>query len=393
MIVHAYYPLGETRVEREAQALVSNGYEVDVICLLHITDKAREEVVDGVQVYRQPIRRNKKRGMVGQFLEYIGFFLLAFFKVSRLHQKKKYGTVQAHNLPDFLIFATLWPKLTGARVILDLHDLMPEFYAGSFNRDLSYWAVRLVIWQERISCWFADHVITVTELWRQTLIGRGVPQDKISVVMNAADDNIFSAEVKTLRNGKVAGNGFDLIYHGTITYRYGIDLAIRAVGMVKDQIPNICLTIHGGGEFLAKARELVKELNLEEWVKFSTVFVPTNELPKLIMNADVGIVPYRRNIFTDGILPTKLMEYAALGIPALTIRTPVIEAYFNDEMVQFFEPENVEDLAQNILALHKDRKRLAVLASKIEEFNKRYRWSEIAKGYARLIDSLNKNLK
>jgi hypothetical protein len=70
--------------------------------------------------------------------------------------------VQAHNLPDFLVFAALVPKLLGARLILDLHDLMPEFYASRFKSGMTSFPIRLLCWQERLSCLFAKHVITVT---------------------------------------------------------------------------------------------------------------------------------------------------------------------------------------------------------------------------------------
>ncbi len=73
-----------------------------------------------------------------------------------------------HNLPDFLVFSALPTKLRGVPVILDLHDLMPEFFAGRFGSGrAAAWIGRLVRLQERVSCRFADHVITVSEHWRR----------------------------------------------------------------------------------------------------------------------------------------------------------------------------------------------------------------------------------
>jgi hypothetical protein len=128
MVVHAYYPLGETRVEREALALIEQGYEVDVLCLRD-QDEPAQEVTDGVNIYRLSVKRHRGRGPALQMLEYLAFFILVMAKLFVLHRQRRYGVVQAHNLPDFLVFSALWPKLTGARVILDLHDLMPELAA------------------------------------------------------------------------------------------------------------------------------------------------------------------------------------------------------------------------------------------------------------------------
>ena len=387
MIVHAYYPIGEIRVEREARALIENGYEVDVICLQQ-TGEAAISMEDGVQVYRLPVARHKEKGIVVQFFEYMAFFFLAMFKVTSLHLKRRYNVVQAHNLPDFLIFSAIVPKLSGARLILDLHDLMPEFYSSRFKSGMNSLPSRLLCWQEKLACLFADHVFTVTELWRQTLIERGIPARKISVVMNVANDRIFQRSNVT----PVAKNGhFNLIYHGQLSQRYGIDLAIRAVDLLRKEIPEICLTIHGRGEYLTDLRMLSETLGLGTSIQFSTQYVPTTDLPQLIGNAHAGIVPYRRDIFTDGILPTKMMEYAALGIPVIAARTTAITAYFDSEMVQFFTPEDVQDLANSILLLFKDRGQLAQYAKNIEKFNQRYNWKAVAAQYVEVVNRLNQN--
>src|SRR5690606_37395788 len=154
------------------------------------------------------------QGLAIQMMEYLSFFMLVFLRLLVLYPRRKYQTLQVHNLPDFLVFSTILQKLAGAKIILDLHDLMPEFFAGSYNRSMDSLPVRLLILQERLSCWYADRVITVTETWRQTLIERGVPADKAFVVMNLAEESIFRAEGlgEYAPNGK---NGFRLIYHGT----------------------------------------------------------------------------------------------------------------------------------------------------------------------------------
>jgi len=386
MLVHAYYPLGEPRVEREARALIRHAYDVDVICLRN-HGEAPVESVDGVTVYRLPVQRHKGRGLAVQLLEYLVFFALAFIKLIALHRRRRYRVVQAHNLPDFLVFAALWPKLTGARLILDLHDLMPEFYAARFGGSLASWPVRLVRWQERLSCRFADHVITVSDHWRQALIRRGVPAHKCSVVMNVADENIFLWQ----GNGSLRPpnkSKFRLIYHGTIVQRYGLDLAIQAINRVRHEIPDIHLTILGKGDYVDTLIQMAQELNLHHHVTIVNDIRPAEELPGIIRTADVGIVPYRNDIFTDALLPTKLMEYAALGLPAIAARTTAIETYFGDTMAEFFEPGNIDDLAQCIRNLYESPERLAELAQGSQKFNERYNWSKIGADYVALVERL-----
>jgi glycosyltransferase involved in cell wall biosynthesis len=385
MVVHNYYPFAETRVQRQAEALVNQGLAVDIICLRHEAGPAVDEV-GGATIYRLPLGRNKKGGAVSQFFEYLSFLILAFFKLTGLHLRQRYQTVQVHNLPDFLVFAALLPKLSGARVILDLHDLMPEFYCAKFNTTMSSWPVRLIRWQEWMSCRFANHVITVTELWRQTLIERGVSPDKCSVVMNLADTRHFNATLTPVQPDKAGP--FHLIYHGTLTQRYGIDLVLRALDRLRHEIPEVRLTIQGRGEYLETLQRLAAELNLGEHVRFGSDFLPITDLFELIRSAHVGFVPYRRDVFTDGILPTKLMEYAALGVPAVVARTPVISAYFDETMVEFFTSEDIDDLIYHIRLLYHDRARLNELARNTIKFHQRYNWPNQSAEYVRLITNL-----
>jgi glycosyltransferase involved in cell wall biosynthesis len=386
MIVHAHYPLGEPRVEREAQALINGGYEVDVLCL-RSENEAAFEVVDGVNIHRLPVKRDKKRGRAAQLLEYLAFFVMVVLRLLSLHPRRKYKTLQVHNLPDFLVFSTLIPKLAGARVILDLHDLMPEFFAGTYNKSMDSLPVRILKFQEWLSCQYADHVITVTDLWRDTLIERSAPAHKVSVVMNVANGNIFkNGVVKQTSNGD---SRFKLIYHGTLSQHYGIDLVLRAVSQLKDAIPQLHVTIHGRGEYLQNLLDLAKELKLNGQVTFSTNLMPITDLPAFIGQADLGIIPYRRDVFTDGILPTKLMEYTALHVPVIAARTPAIEAYFDENMVQYFPAEDVNALCNEITYLHNHRDQLQRISTASDQFNKKYNWEGIAREYLETVNRLS----
>ncbi len=390
MVVHAYYPLGETRVEREAVALVNHGYEVDVICLQDDGEAATDKA-EGVTIYRLPVQRSKRpkkqHGLLTQLIEYFTFLLLASIKLIGLHWRQRYGAIQTHNLPDFLVFVALIPKLFGARVILDLHDLMPEFFAARSNRGMESLAVRLVIWQEQLSCRFADHVITVTDVWRQTLIRRGVPSHKVSVVMNVADSAIFHpGAAKRALPG--TSDQFRMIYHGTLTYRYGVDLVIQAIAKLRHEIPEIHLTLLGAGDAREELQRLTYELGLAEHVEISRQLVHASQLPQRIRQADAGVVPNRDDLFTGTLLPTKLLEYVALDTPVIAARTETIAAYFDDSMVKFFRPGDVDDLAQCILELHRNREQLRMLAQNAGKFSQKYSWTTLSQEYVATVDRL-----
>ncbi|MEM7343457.1 MAG: glycosyltransferase family 4 protein [Chloroflexota bacterium] len=381
MVVHSTSQ--DIRVEREAEALVKAGYQVDILCLRYPNETA-QEVINEITFYRLPIYRRQKWGIVGQFAEYIIFLGLAFFQLAG---RSNYQVVHVHNLPDFLVFAALIPRLRGAKVVLDLHDLMPEFYESRFNKWYNRWLISLVRLQERLSCGFAHHVITVTEPWRQALIKRGVPEQKTSVVMNLPGKQ-FQQNLDHIKLAPQTEVEFRLLYHGGLFPRYGLDLLLQAIAQVKDELPNVRLIIHGNNQYRPVLEALADQLDITDVVTFSTDRLPIEELAQFIASAHAGLVPYRSDVFTDGILPTKLMEYVTVGLPVIAARTPMIETYFDDSMVAFFNPGNVDELVDRIRYFYHNRTSLTPLIQAARQFNQRYNWPDQAKHLTHLAETL-----
>lgn len=380
MVVHAYYPVGETRVQREAAALTEAGFEVDVICLRQ-TGEPPGERIDGVAVRRLPVARNRRLGVAFQLLEYLAFLVAAAAVLTVRHLRRRYDSVQVHNLPDFLVFAALVPKLTGARVLLDLHDLMPEFFASRLQLSMGHPLVRLVAFQERLACGFADSVITVTDGWKDRLAGRGVAAEKISVVMNVADPAFFSRRAEPRHDDR-----FTLMYHGTITHRYGVDLLVEAAARLRSRVPSLRLWLLGDGDYRAEIQDLVSRLALDGVVELSDRMLAVTELQPYLDRADVGVVPNRSSVFTDDLLPTKLMEYVAVGIPVVAARTPMIDSYFDDEMVEFFTPGDPDDLADKLASLASSPSRRHDMVRAVDRFTDAHHWDHISRQYVSLVE-------
>ncbi|MEM7348429.1 MAG: glycosyltransferase, partial [Chloroflexota bacterium] len=308
----------------------------------------------------------------------------------RLYRTKKYGVVQVHNLPDFLVFCAWWPKLRGAKIILDIHDVMPEFFAERSGKSLDHFFVKVIIWQEQRACRFADQVITVTEPWRQALVKRGVPFEKTNVVMNVPDGGMFYRGVQP-NPGTKADDQVNLIYHGVQAPRHGLDMILHAVNQLRDELPHLHFILHGNGDAHLDLKALAKALDLEDRVQFTSTFMSIDELPKFIMRGDIGVVPYHDDIFSGGILPTKVLEYVALGLPVITSQTPAIEAYFNEEMVEMFAPGDLEGLKERIVKLYHDTARRQQLVIQSEDFLKQYGWEVQTEGYTAMVNQLNQS--
>jgi glycosyltransferase involved in cell wall biosynthesis len=139
---------------------------------------------------------------------------------------------------------------------------------------------------------------------------------------------------------------------------------------------------------MEEAQQLAGELGITDEVRFSTGLLPTSELAALVACGDIGVVPNRNDLFTDGILPTKLMEYATLGIPSIVSRSTAVERYFTDDMVRFVEPGDATQLADAMVELAADPDRRAMLAESAQRFSRQYRWSDQAAAYVAVVDRL-----
>ena len=123
VVLYSYY-LSDPRPQRETEALAEAGMEADVICLRRDRSEPAFERVNGVNIHRVALT-HQRGGHSGYILRYGYFFLCAFWRLTIWSLRGNLKLVHVHNMPDFLVFAGLVPRLRGARIILDLHDPMP----------------------------------------------------------------------------------------------------------------------------------------------------------------------------------------------------------------------------------------------------------------------------
>jgi glycosyltransferase involved in cell wall biosynthesis len=383
MVAYTHYPT-DSRVRREAEALLARGDTVDVICL---SDKNEEnpEYFNGVRMFK--IKTPRYRGSnIGMYLvSYLYFFCAALLKLAKLHVKISYQVIQVHTMPDFMVFTAIVPKLFGAKVILDVHDLMPELYQSKFGSKKRRLIIRFITWIERRSIGFADRAIAVHEPHLQALCQHGNPSGKFIVLLNLPDMKIFTNRDDHLPQDHT---GLVLIYHGTVAKRNGLEIAIRAVSELKNELKDLVLRIIGDGDDILRLSELVLTLGLQDNVQISRGMMNLEKLVPIIQNADVGIVPILYDDFTRYMLPVKLLEYVALSKPVVCSRTETIQAYFDDSMVQFASPGNVSEIAQAIRCLYEHPEKRQEIILNASKFNLAYNWENQKLAYYHLIDSM-----
>jgi glycosyltransferase involved in cell wall biosynthesis len=361
MLLHGCYPMDE-RVKREAEALAQAGYEVDVICLRECADEAREEVIGGVRVIRIPLGRTRSEGKFTYVVDYAGSGVAFLLWLTYLHARRHYVLVQVHTLPDSLAFSALPAKLAGARLVLDIHDLMPELYQSKYSLSSDGWVVRMLRFVERLATGLSDHVVTASEEFRARLIERGVPHDKVTVVLNSADPSVFPEPETVQMPG--SRSKYTMFWHGTMVDRYGVDVALDACALARQSIPNLAFVIYGLGECEEALRKRAAELDLDGVVEFRGHVNHTLLAPR-IAEADIGVVPNRPDIHIDMAYPTKLFEFVQLGLPVIATRTRVLERRFGEDSIIFCEP-SAESLANALTWVyeHPEEARNRAIAAK-----------------------------
>jgi glycosyltransferase involved in cell wall biosynthesis len=376
----------DPRVRRKAEALVAAGYSVDVLALRAVGGKKRYSL-NGVNV--RTLALGKKRGSLAQyFFEYAAFFLWTFFRVPLQMVRRRYSAIEVNSLPDFLIFAPAIARWMGAKLILDLHEITPEFYMSKYGISENSWAVRLLTYLEKISVRFADRVLTINAPIEDLLVSRGLDRSKSMVLMNAVDEARFAASANSSWAAvSREGQKFVVMYHGTLTATYGLDLAIEAFALAHKEMPEAQFWILGSGPEKEALGRLAEARGLSLKVKLFG-HVPPSEIPHWLNQCDAGILPIRRDIFLDFAFPNKLPEFIIAGKAVIVSRLKAIRYYFSEDSLAYFEPNDPSELARAMIRVYHDPELRNRLTSRAKQEYAPIRWDVMKDKYLAAIGNL-----
>jgi glycosyltransferase involved in cell wall biosynthesis len=284
-------------------------------------------------------------------------------------------------MPDFLVFTALFSKIKGTKVILQILDHTPEVFIDGFKASDKHPAVKVMRLLEKSSIWFSNHIIVTQSTSKDMLVSRGVPEDKITVVLNVPDENVFKPASPSSN-----GNGhFRLMTHGRIVDRYGLETLIRTVPLVKNEIPNLEVKIVGDGEGLPRLRELADKLGVNEIIQF-TGWLKADEIPAHISKADVCLVVIPAG--ANPAMPNKLFEYSALGKPSVVTEIPAIKPYYDNNAVAYYTAGDEADLARRIIELYQNPDKRAKMAASSAAVYQKYQWDNMKHEYLNAIETL-----
>ena len=382
MLVHNTYET-DNRVRRYAEALAKRGDQVEVIALTGGNAPLVSEEINGVTVFRVQNRVRNERGKWTYAWRLLRFLLVSSIFMTKRHHRIKYDVVHVHNLPDFLVFAAWYPKMTGARIILDIHDIVPELFANKFDARPGNLYIALLKFIEKASAAFVDYVIVSNHLWYEKLLSRSVPKEKCSVFLNHVDPGLFYRRERTRTDDKII-----VIFPGSFQWHQGLDIAIEAFALVQKRVANCEFHIYGGGDEKAELIALTEKLGLNGKVKILGS-APLETIADLISNADLGVVPKRADSFGNEAYSTKIMEFMSQGVPVVVSRTKIDNFYFDNSVVRFFTSGDVKALAEAMCEVIDNTALREKLIAGGYRYVDLHSWDRRKHEYLNLVDTLS----
>jgi glycosyltransferase involved in cell wall biosynthesis len=382
IVVHAIVP-GDPRVRRQSDALVDAGYEVDIICLRQPGEAAEDR--DGpIRIVRLPINRTFV-GFAGHITEYLAFTAMVAWRLAREHRRRQYDLVQIATVPDFLSFAAIPEKLGRVPLLLDLHEDMPEFFRDRFSAPLLRPLLPLVTAATRASASVADELITVHEPLRQLSIARGVAPEKISVVMNSADGRLFDP-ARHERRAFMADGELRLIHHSNFQRIYGLDVAVDAVSRLRPGL-RWRLDVYGDGPWRPQIEAAILRTGTGDRVHLHGR-VAMDDLPRLMAAADIGLVPSLPEPYLEYSLSTKLLEYAAMGVPTIASDLATFRHHFTDAALSFVPGGAPGALARGLEAMADHPEQTVAMGQEARRQAAAYDWEVQKARYLEIIERL-----
>src|SRR5256885_2570330 len=381
MLAYSFYET-DARIKQYARALVERGDSVDVIALRQPGQPA-QSVMNGVNVFRIQTRKINERGPLSYLFRILRFLLVAAAFIARRRLSQKYQLIHVHSVPDFLVFAAIVPKLLGTPVVLDIHDVLPEFYASKFHVARGSFVFRCLPLVERLSIAFADHAIIANHLWCERVAQRcGMPQ-KCSPIRNYPARGLFNPNIRTRSDGK-----FLITYPGSLNWHQGVDVAITAFAKIKDQMPDAEFHIYGEGPAKSSLIRLADSLGLGDRVAFHGL-LPTEQIVQVMADTDLAVEPKRSTSqFGNEALSMKIFEFMAVGVPLVVSRTRIHQYYYSDTLVKYYDDDDDSALAANIIRLRNSPELRQRQVTNSLKYVDEHSWDVEKYQYLGIIDSL-----
>lgn len=375
----------DPRVRRYVNALNDTGINCIVVCSKKKGNKYFEEWNNNL-IYRIPVSK-KRQNFIITLIEYSIFTYFSSFLLFYLGIKYRFKIIQVHTLPDFLIFAGLWNKIFGCKLILDLHELFPEIFMARKPKLQSSFFVKLLKLSEKLSIKIANKVITIHDNAKDIFISRNPGlENKITVIMNGVDEN------EILNRERKLTDKFIILYNGSIVKLLNLRLVVKSLAVLKgkmlvEDFNKIVFALYGDGPGLIDIMDEARGTGLSDKI-FYGGYVPPDKIYDEILKANVCVLPPLKNLYSDLFYTVKMVEMIYLKVPVIATRLKTYQKYYSENSIFYFESNNIEELADRIKEVFYNKE---LVQKKVESAFLDYQkvsWNIMKKKYLELIKNV-----
>lgn len=377
------YPT-DVRIAPEVKSLLRAGHEVAVFTYRR-SGEPREEVCEGTRVVRFDIKEDFRgsalRRKLITLVDKIHFFN-SWWRAGLVEVCRDYDAIHVHDLP-YVRTAVSAGRILGKPVIFDMHENYPSMIELAFdsgdlrkNKNIPYLFGRLRKY-ELEACRSVDYIITVVEESRNRLISLGIPPEKIIIVENTMDREIFEDAVPDQKLVEEYEDRFVITYLGGISELRGIGTVIEALPAIAEKIPNVLFLVVGAWENdLAeeKFRKLADELDVAEMIKY-TGLVAQETIPSYLSVTNIGLIPHQLSELTNSTLPHKLFDHMLMKNPVIVTECAPLKRIVEESGCGIVIPERRSDcLAEAVVALSDKDTAIKIGENGYSATHEKYNW-------------------
>ena len=384
MVLNKKFP-PDIRVEKEARSLLKQGHNIYLLASREGDEEEVEEVfgINVIRIKRENVNSLARR-LRGWQYSLLRIDRHLFLNLEKIIYRYKIEAVHVHDLPP-LQSSLLAAKKHNLPVIADLHENYPvtkQLNLSQKDLTLRNSLKKATIdgyqaWKkhERKVLSLVDRIVVVVPEAAERIEAYKLNREKIFVVSNTEDVDYFTG--LEIESDVVAlyRDSFVISYIGALGHHRGVDAAIRAMPDIIEAVPQAKLLIVGSGrKYDKELQDLAKKAGVTENVIF-TGWQPFNMIPSYIEASDLCLVPHNYSEHTDTTVPHKLFQYMLKKKPVVVSNCRPLKRIVEETQCGLvFEAENVKDLAEKIISLHKDEALRMQLAKNgynavLEEYN------------------------
>lgn len=349
MVLEGEFP-PDDRVFKEAQTLISEGFNVTIACYT-FKDKPAYEVFENIQIFRRKIPTIIYKSSVAILRSNVYFNWWKKY-LTEILQENTFDIIHIHDLPLAKVGA-YFKKKYNYKLVVDLHENWPAYLTIATHTNTFFGKILSSTKQwrnyEKNILQKADYVITVVEEMKQRIAKLGIAKEKIVVVENT----IIPEQYKDLDKSKNPDH-FKLFFAGGINIERGLQYVIPALSLLTEKIPNIKLILVGRGSYISHLKQLISEYGVEKHVEFLG-WKTLPEVLQLTAQANITLIPHIKWEQTDCSSPNKLFQCMLSEVPLVVSNCDSIDRIVNESKSGLsYTYDNLQEFADCIMKLHEN---------------------------------------